>query len=241
MPDHSLREQLVWACRILGMQGHGDYTLGHISVRDGDNVHMKRNGIGLEEVSDDKLVTIDLTGKRVAGDGPIHLETVLHTAVYLKRPDVQAVVHTHPVYSTAFGAVDAPLQMINHDAVLFYDGLAYFDKTAELIVTPEQGDAVAEALGDKRVVVLRGHGVLVTGKTLPWAVYTALTLERVLQIQSIARTFGELTPMSDEMASTVYQDKYRDEFIWNYWNYLIRQVERGGHAPKGVTAYAGAD
>ena len=233
MPNQSLREQLVWACRILGMEGHGDYTLGHISVRDGEHVIMKRNGIGLEEVTDDALVTIDLEGNRVAGEGPIHLEAVLHTAVYRARPDVNAVVHTHPLYSTAFGAVDAKLEMINHDAVLFHKGLGYFDDTAELIMTREQGDAVAAALNDKRVVVLRGHGVLVTGKTLPWVVYTALTLERVLQIQSIARTFGELKPMSDEMAGAVYQDKYRDEFIGNYWNYLIRQARRAGMAPDG--------
>jgi L-fuculose-phosphate aldolase len=237
VPDQSLREQLVWACRILGMEGHGDYTLGHISVRDADNnVLMKRNGIGLEEVSDDALLTIDLNGKRVAGDGPIHLEAVLHTAVYRARPDVNAVVHTHPLYSTAFGAVDARLEMINHDAVLFYDGLAYFDDTAELIVTPAQGEAVAAALGDKRVVMMRGHGVLVTGKTLPWVVYTALTLERVLQIQAIANSLGELKPMSGEMASAVYQDKYRDEFIGNYWKYLIRQVRRAGMAPDEVVA-----
>jgi L-fuculose-phosphate aldolase len=219
------------------MEGHGDYTLGHISVRDADNnVLMKRNGIGLEEVSDDALLTIDLNGKRVAGDGPIHLEAVLHTAVYRARPDVNAVVHTHPLYSTAFGAVDARLEMINHDAVLFYDGLAYFDDTAELIVTPAQGEAVAAALGDKRVVMMRGHGVLVTGKTLPWVVYTALTLERVLQIQAIANSLGELKPMSGEMASAVYQDKYRDEFIGNYWKYLIRQVRRAGMAPDEVVA-----
>jgi L-fuculose-phosphate aldolase len=239
MPDQPLREQLVWACRILGMEGHGDYTLGHISARDGDHVLMKRNGIGLEEVTDDALVTIDLEGNRVAGEGPIHLEAVLHTSVYRKRPDVQAVAHTHPLYSTAFGAVDAGLEMINHDAVLFVDGLAFFDETSELIVTPEQGGAVAAALGDKRVVVLRGHGVLVTGKTLPWVVYTALTLERVLQIQAIAKSLGELKPMSDEMARSVYQDKYRDEFIGNYWNYLIRRVERAGLAPGG-DAYARA-
>ncbi len=241
MTDTSLREQLVWACRILGMQGHGDYTLGHISARDGDHVLMKCNGFGLEEVTDDKLVTIDLDGNRVSGDGPIHLEAVLHTAVYRRRPDVQAVVHTHPLYSTAFGAVDAKLEMINHDAVLFSEGLAFFDDTSELILSTAQGDSVANALGNKRVVVMRGHGVLVTGKTLPWVVYTALTLERVLQIQSIARTFGELNPMSDEMASAVYQDKYRDEFIGNYWNYLIRQAKREGHAPKGVASHASAD
>ena len=241
MTDTSLREQLVWACRILGMQGHGDYTLGHISVRDGDHVIMKRNGIGLDEVTDGDLVTLDLDRKRVAGEGPIHLEAVLHTAVYRARSDVQAVVHTHPLYSTAFGAVDAKLEMINHDAVLFYNGIAYFDDTSELIMTAAQGEAVAAALGDKRVVVLRGHGVVLTGKTIPWVVYTALTLERVLQLQAIARSLGELKPMSDEMASAVYQDKYRDEFIGNYWNYLIRQAKREGHAPKGVASCARAD
>jgi hypothetical protein len=69
---------------------------------------------------------------------------------------------------------------------------------------------------------------------VPWVVYTALTLERVLQIQAIARSLGELRPMSDEMADAVYQDKYRDEFIGNYWNYLIRQVARAGLAPEGA-------
>ncbi len=88
---------------------------------------------------------------------------------------------------------------------------------------------------------MRGHGVLVTGKTIPWVVYTALTLERVLQIQSIARTLGELKPMTDEMASAVYQDKYRDEFIGYYWDYLIRQAERAGLAPGGLNGHAGAD
>jgi ribulose-5-phosphate 4-epimerase/fuculose-1-phosphate aldolase len=233
-----LREQLVWACRILGMEGHGDYTLGHISVRDGDKVIMKRNGIGLEEVTDDTLLTIDLDGKRIAGDGPMHLETVLHTAVYRARPDVSAVAHTHPLFATAFGAVDAKLEMINHDAVLFHEGLSYFDDTAELIVNMDQADAVAAALGDKRVVVMRGHGVVITGKTLPWVVYTALTLERVLEIQAIARSLGELQPMSDEMASNVYRDKYRDEFIGNYWNYLIRQVERANFGPNGSDIHA---
>lgn len=222
------------------MRGHGDYTLGHVSVRDGENVVMKRNGIGLEEVTTGDLVTIDLDRHRVAGEGPIHLEAVLHTAVYRLRPDVMAVVHTHPLFSTAFGAVDARLEMINHDAVLFYEGLAYFDETAELIITSAQGESVAAALGSKRAVIMRGHGVLITGKSLPWAVYTALTLERVLQLQAIARSLGELRPMSDEMASAVYQDKYRDEFIDNYWNYLIRQAQRAGLEPNGRDLHAGA-
>lgn len=230
--DARLREDVAWSCRILAMGGHGDYTLGHVSARaaDGRHVLMKPNGLGLEEVSPDDVLLLDATGTRVAGIGPVHLEQVLHTEIYKARPDVGAVIHTHPPYATAFGATDAELELLNHDAVLFREGLATFDATAELIVRPEQGAAVAAALGDKRVLVMRGHGVIVTGGDVPWATYAALTLERVLRIQSIARTLGTLRPMSAAMADRVYPDKYRDEHLANYWAYLKRQAVRAGLA-----------
>ena len=230
--DTNLREQVAWSCRILAMGGHGDYTLGHVSARaaGGQHILMKPNGLGLEEVRPGDLLALDLEGAKLSGAGPIHLEYVLHTEIYKARPDVGAVVHTHPPYATAFGATDATLELLNHDAVLFREGLAYFDDTAELIVRPEQGAAVAAALGDKRVLVMRGHGLIVTGETVPWATYAALTLERVLQIQSIASSLGNLLPMSPEMADRVYPEKYRDDHLAKYWDYLVRQVRRAGLA-----------
>ncbi|MGI8476799.1 MAG: class II aldolase/adducin family protein, partial [Thermomicrobiales bacterium] len=224
----NLHEQVAWACRILAMDGHGDFTLGHVSARDGDLVHMKRNELGLEEVTPDDVLSIDMDGRKVAGGGKVHLEAVLHTAVYQARPDVGAVIHTHPPYTTALGTSDASLQLLNHDAVLFQDGLASFDDTAELIVRPDQGAAVAQALGRKRAVVMRGHGVLIVGKTVPWAVYAALTLERVIRIQAIATQLGALRPMPAEMAARVSPDKYRAELLDTYWHYLIRQARRAG-------------
>ncbi|MCC6312878.1 MAG: class II aldolase/adducin family protein [Thermomicrobiales bacterium] len=225
----SLAEQVAWTCRMLALGGQGDFTLGHASARRPDgSVLMKPNRLGLEEVTPGDVLTLDRDGAKLAGDGPVHLEAVLHTAVYRARPDVGAVIHTHPPYATAFGATDARLEFINHDAVLFLDGLAYFDQTAELIMRPDQGETVATALGERNVLIMRGHGVLVVGKTLPWAVYTALTLERVLRIQSIAQSLGSLQPMSPEMARRVYPDKYRDEFLDGYWRYLVRQVRRAG-------------
>ncbi len=230
--DAALREQVAWSGRILAMGGHGDYTLGHISARSSDGQHalMKPNGLGLEEVTPTDVLALDMDGARLSGEGPVHLEYVLHTEIYKARPDVGAVVHTHPPYATAFGATNAKLELLNHDAVLFRDGLATFDDTAELIVRPEQGAAVAQALGNHRALVMRGHGVIITGKSVPWATYAALTLERVLRIQAIARSLGALHPMSPEMADRVYPDKYRDDHIANYWAYLIRQVRRTGLA-----------
>lgn len=224
-----LAEQVAWACRMLALGGHGDFTLGHASARlDDGRLLMKPNKIGLEEVRPEDVLTLDLDLARLAGEGPVHLEAVLHTEVYRRRPDVGAVIHTHPPFTTAFSATDAELEMVNHDAVLFQQGLAYFDDTAELIQRPDQGRAVAEALGDRSVLIMRGHGVLVTGRSLPWAVYTALTLERVIEIQAIARSLGNLRPMSRDMAERVYPDKYRDEYLDTYWRYLIRRVRRAG-------------
>src|SRR5581483_7538093 len=101
--DADLAREVAWAGRILAMGGHGDYTLGHVSARsaDGRHVLMKPNGLGLEEVTPADILTLDFAGARVAGTGRIHLEAVLHTAVYRARPDVGAVVHTHPPYTTA--------------------------------------------------------------------------------------------------------------------------------------------
>jgi L-fuculose-phosphate aldolase len=230
--DTALREQVAWSGRILAMGGHGDYTLGHVSARSsgGQYALMKPNGLGLEEVTPGDVLALDMDGTRLSGAGPVHLEYVLHTEIYKARPDIGAVVHTHPPYATAFGATDAKLELLNHDAVLFRDGLATFDDTAELIMRPEQGAAVAQALGDHRALIMRGHGVIVTGRSVPWATYAALTLERVLRIQSIARSLGALQPMTPEMADRVYPDKYRDEHVANYWAYLIRQVRRAGLA-----------
>lgn len=230
LTDSDLREQVAWSCRILALGEHGDYTLGHVSARsaDGQHVLMKRYGLGLEEVTPEDVLRLDLEGNILEGRGRAHLEYVLHSEIYRVRPDVQSVIHTHPPYATAFGATDAELQLLNHDAVLFKEGLAYFDDTAELIVNPEQGARVAATIGNLRVVILRGHGVLFTGSSVPWATYTALTLERVLRIQSIASSLGNLQPMTPEMASRVFPDKYQDVHIHSYWAYLIRGVQRAG-------------
>lgn len=230
--DEALRQQIAWSCRILAQDGQGDYTLGHVSARaaDGQTVLMKRYGIGLEEVTPADVLRIDLDGNQLEGDGRVHLEYVLHTEIYRARPDVNSVIHTHPPYTTAFGATDAQLELLNHDAVLFRDGLAAFDGTAEMIQTADQGEQVAAALGGRLAILLRGHGVVVSGKSVPWATYTALTLERVLRLQSLARSFGNVMPMSSDMADRVYPEKYRDGHVVSYWEYLIRLLHRSGLA-----------
>ncbi len=226
---HGLRVLVAWACRILAMDGHTDLTLGHVSARGpAGRVYMKRHGLGLNEITPDDVLTIDLDCNKLHGKGKVHLEAVLHTEAYRARPDVAAVVHTHPPYATALSATTAKLEFVNHDAVLFYEGLGIFDDTAELITRPEQGQAVARALGSCRAALMRNHGVLVVGNSVPWAIFTAVTLERAARMQTIAAALGPLLPIPPKTVETMYPDKYRDDFIESYWQYMIREARRQG-------------
>jgi ribulose-5-phosphate 4-epimerase/fuculose-1-phosphate aldolase len=227
MAEQSLREQVAWASRILAMEGYADLTLGHVSARTEDGrVYIKRKGVALDEVEPDDIVEFSLenTGSVFAPD--MHLEAVLHQAVYLARPDVGAVVHGHPPYATALGAAEASLELLTHDAVLFADGVPAFEGSPELIVDAEQGRAVAAALGTHRAMLLRNHGVLVAGKDLPWVTLSAATLERAARLQSIASTYGALRPIPADAARAMHGDKYRDAFVAEYWAAWLRKLGR---------------
>ena len=218
----SIRDQLAWACRILAAEGYADLTLGHISARGPEGeVWIKRKGVALDEVEADDVVSLDDT------DAVLHLETVLHTGVYRAREDVGAVVHGHPPHATALGATTADLALLTHDGILFADGVGRFDDP-DLIIDDDQGDRVASALGRRRAVLMQNHGVLVVGKDVPWAVLTAITLERAARLQSIASTLGELRPIAAELALQLLPVKYRDEFVDEYWAAWQRQVAREG-------------
>jgi L-fuculose-phosphate aldolase len=230
-----LREQVAWACRILALEGYSDLTLGHVSARvpGEDRGLIKRRGVALDEVGPGDVVEIGLDGEArgAAAPGEIHLETVLHTEVYRARLDVGAVVHGHPPYATALAATEAGLALLTHDSVLFKDGIGRYDESADLITEPEQGRAVARALGPRRAVLLRNHGVLVAGKDVAWAVLGAVTLERAVALQSLAGSLGPLRPIPGDWAERLYPEKYQDHLVEEYWASWIRRVQRFSAPP----------
>jgi ribulose-5-phosphate 4-epimerase/fuculose-1-phosphate aldolase len=223
----SLREQVAWACRILAAEGYADLTLGHVSGRGADGeIWIKRKGVALNEVEPEDVVALE------DAEAVLHLETVLHTGVYRAREDVGAVVHGHPPHATALGATAADLALLTHDAILFADGVGRFDDP-DLIVDDDQGDRVAAALGSRRAVLMENHGVLAVGKDVPWAVLTAITLERASKLQSIASALGELRPIASDVARQLLPVKYRDEFVEEYWAAWQRRVARDDGGPGG--------
>lgn len=228
-----LQEQVALACRMIALEGYVDLTLGHVSARQpGSNIiWIKRKGPALDEVQPADVITLDLDSPDAPASPGYHLESFIHTEVYRARPDVNAVIHGHPLYATALGATDAELLMLTHDAVLFAGGIGMFDEGPDLVTDPERGARVAAALGDHRAALLRNHGVVIAGEDLRWSVLTAVVLERAIRFQAIAGSLGNARPISDDDARALLPQKYRAAFMDEYWSSWVRRVERvQGHA-----------
>lgn len=228
-----LREQVALACRIIALEGYVDLTLGHVSAREPGSrtIWIKRKGPALDEVQPDDVIELDLDAPDALASPQYHLESVMHTEVYRVRPDVDSVIHGHPVYATALGATDAGLQMLTHDAVLFTDGIGTFDEGPDLVTDPDRGARVAAALGGRRAALLRNHGVVIAGEDVRWSVLTAVVLERAIRFQAIANSLGTARPISDEDARALRPQKYRAAFMDEYWASWVRRVERAHGSP----------
>jgi L-fuculose-phosphate aldolase len=228
--DQRLVEDVAWACRILAMLGYEDLTLGHVSARGSDDrtIYIKRKGVALGEVTPADVIAVDLSGDHAGGGNGMHLETVLHTEVYKRRPEVRSVVHGHPLYATAFGATDADFAYLTHDSVLFIKGISIYDGAPDLIVDQHQGELVAEALGDGTVLLLRNHGVLVAERDVRWAVLAGALLERAIHMQLLASTLGPLHPIPQPMLESIHAMKYQDDFPGEYWDAWVRELRRSG-------------
>lgn len=224
MTRGQLSEKLVLACRILAAEGHGDMILGHLSTRipGEDRVLMKGAGVGLEEVTPADIVEIDLDGGHVAGAGRRHSEYPIHTEIYRARPDVAAVVHTHPPHAVALAATGATIEAVGHEGALFAGTPVFVDTTA-LIRRPEQGAALAARLGAGKAVLLRNHGIAVVGGSIEEAVVYAILLEKAAKVQLLAGASGTHVTAPRELARKVEQI-YHEKNILDFFAYFSRRV-----------------
>jgi ribulose-5-phosphate 4-epimerase/fuculose-1-phosphate aldolase len=185
--EREQRELLATACHILYKLGLSDY-LGHPSARlDAERVLIKPKHSpsirGMDRMTADDMVVIDLAGKLVQGNHEPPSERFIHTEIYRARPDVAAVVHTHQPMSTLCGIVGLPILPLLHVESLVAERqpIPIFG-CAELIVSSEQGREVAKALGTHRVCHLQGHGIVSVADTIQEATLGAIHLERLADV-----------------------------------------------------------
>jgi ribulose-5-phosphate 4-epimerase/fuculose-1-phosphate aldolase len=191
--EQELRVQLAATYRIIQHLGWSELIWTHTSVRlPGPEHHFLLNPYGLryDEVKASNLVKVDLDGK-VIGNSQYDVWPagfVIHSAIHMARPDVRCVMHTHTVAGMAIAALEEGLLPIGAYSMGLYNRIAYHDWDPD-IGLHERGKLAAD-LGQRNVMILRNHGLLVAGHTIPQTVVSMYRLERACQVQIAAGHAG---------------------------------------------------
>lgn len=221
----AVRAQVVTACRVLLDAGQADMVWGHVSIRDpgGRGIWLKGSNLGFDEVTEEDVILLSWDGEVLEGSAGRHLEYPIHTELMARRPDVNAVVHTHPIHSIAFAATGQPLPALSHDATHFVPpDIPRFTLTGDLVRTRELGQALADTLGERLGVLMPQHGITTVGRDVGEAVAAATHLERACQIALLAGPGA--TGSSDEEALAKQQRSARH--LAMAWSYLARTAGR---------------
>jgi L-ribulose-5-phosphate 4-epimerase len=227
-----LRRRLADACHVLAMEGQGDAVWGHATVRPpgSSTFWMKPAGLGLEEVRPGDMILVDLEGRIVHGKRPRHSEVFIHSEIFRARPEVGAVVHTHPVPSAVFASLGVPLRPITHEGTNFVPpDVPRFAETTDLIVTAARGRAVARTLGDRPALFLVSHGIVAVGVTVEEAAVNALLLDRAAGAQLLLRDGVPRHWTADEEALEKRRRIYHADSLASRWAYLLRRLARWRH------------
>jgi len=162
---------------------------GNLSVRlNHDRYLITASGTRLGELGDDDFVECSFNGP-LSGSGKPSKETPMHRAVYEQRPEIRAVLHASPFYSTLVACTDMPIP-----ADLFVEDMYYIERVARVAYfhpgSPELGEAVREQAREANILLLENHGVLVYDTSIREALMGLQTLEMVCRMAITARSAG---------------------------------------------------
>ena len=176
-------------------------TWGNVTVRDPETgyVYLSPSGMPYKTLVEDDIVVVRLDGSRVEGERKPTIETEMHLAIYRARPECNAVIHTHPIYSTAFSAMGEDIPLLLDEAAQVLGDVVRTTAYA-LPGSQELADECVKALGEKSMAcLLRSHGAVCLGKDLEQAFGNSTVLEATARVYSIIRSMdGQFDPISPE-------------------------------------------
>lgn len=192
------KKQLEEICHLLYQRNLVTASDGNVSMRVGeDRILLTPSGKNKGMVRAEEMIVLDLEGNTLEGAGKASKEYPMHRIIYRERPDVQAVVHTHPVYATAFALAGKNLPdnyLIEMPMMLKKTALAPYATPG----TAEMADAVKPYLQECDAVLLKNHGAVTYGKSLTDAFNKMEVMESVAKTILMSRLIGEPEVISEE-------------------------------------------
>ncbi|MCW2547294.1 MAG: putative aldolase [Mycobacterium sp.] len=214
------------AVRHLASTGFSENIGGHVSWVDRADGSMLANPWGLwwEEVTASDIIRIDADGSVIEGKWDVTPAIHIHTELHRNRADARVVVHNHPYHATVLAALGV-LPEILHQTTCMYDGdLVFVDEYDGEISDPSKGSALAQAIGDASIILLRNHGLIVTGETLAQATYRAASFDRQCRLMvDMLKIGGEFKTVPEDSRGAMKNTmiKRASEV---YWAGAVRQL-----------------
>lgn len=232
----ALLEDIVTGSRILADFGVLD-GFGHVSARDPRNPKhfLMSRSLAPALVTTDDIMEFDEDGKPVDARGrSVFLERFIHAEIYKARPDVMSVVHTHSPGVIPFTVSKTPLRPLYHNPSFLAAGAPVWDIAKEfgatdmLVRNNAIGNSLAQALGDKQVVLMRGHGDVTVGGAVKVAVFRAYYTDVNARLQAQAIGLGsEVTYLSaEEGAKADATNLAVIDRIWDLWKRRVQSLAK---------------
>ena len=228
-PQAAWLDELVLAYHALDLDGQGSGVAGHLSARapGAQTFWSHRFGTTFAEMNRGELLESDFELKVLRGTPPINPTMHIHTRIYVGRPDVNAIVHTHGANTLALSAIGASLEMCAQPVAMFHDDLAVLDEYEGIALRKDEGETICEALAGRHALILAGHGLLTVGATVGEAAFRAIRLEAGAALQLAAMAAGTLRRLPEAGLASARQ--FSLKVLPMQWAAILRDTRR--HRP----------
>ncbi|MBT4937651.1 MAG: class II aldolase/adducin family protein [Rhodospirillaceae bacterium] len=219
------KQQLVQCIRMLENASIIDYN-GHASIRvNEDNMFINIGSCQRSQLTPEDICTIDFDGNVLDGNGKPPLEFHLHAGIYKARPDVQAIVHAHPKWSTFLTLAGKDYQSVFAQGSLVYP-LPLLD-SPNSINNPEMSKRLSDTLGDSPAALMKAHGAVTVGKNIVDAFVLINYLEENAYRQYMTLQIGEPYQFSDEEITAARGKLWNENLFKRTWDHFSAKLEAG--------------
>jgi len=152
--------------------------------------------------------------------------TRFHSWIYAQRPDLRAIVHTHPPHASALAMAGARLVISHMDMAMLHDDVAYLDRWPGVPLANEEGAIIAAALGPtNKAIFLVNHGILAAGESVEEACYLAASMEHAARLQLLCRSAGyEPIAVDPDLAAGARRFMRSPKFVQATFDYWCRRT-----------------
>jgi L-fuculose-phosphate aldolase len=222
MTSNASKHQLVAALQMLESAEIIDFN-GHASVRTGEDRFLINTGASVRSrLTIDDIIEIDLGGRLVAGSDAPPMEFPLHAEIYRLRPDVSAIVHAHPKWSTFLSMTGRAYEPVFPQGALLGRPPVFDDVLS--VNTQERGEKLARALGGAQAALLKSHGTVVVGSDMTQCFALTVYLEENAYRQYMAAQIGTAYVLSEDEVRASVGTLWKQNLFRKTWDYYFAKA-----------------